>query len=225
MIDKRVTTMQAALAGLQDGASLMLSGFGGAGFPVALLRGVEATGVRELTLIMNTLRLAQTWAPALFDERRVRRAVCSAARARDEELTSFEKQYLAGELAVEIVPQGTFSERVRAGGAGIPAFYTPAGYGTRLAEGKEVREFDGRPYLLETALTADFALLRAHAADRWGNVVFRGSQANFGPGMAAAARVTVVEVEEISEAPLDPHRIDIPGVYVQRVIRLPDGRR
>jgi 3-oxoacid CoA-transferase A subunit len=224
MIDKRVDSIEAALAGLEDGASLMLSGFGGAGFPVALVRGVETKGVRRLTLIMNTLRLAQTYAPKLFDERRVVRGICSAARGREEELQSFERQYLAGEIEVEISPQGSFSERVRAGGAGIPAFYTPAGVGTTLAAGKDVREFDGRAYVLETALTADFALLRGHLADRWGNVVFRGTQGNFGPAMAAAARVTVVEVDRLSEEPLDPHRIDIPGIYVQRVIALPDGR-
>lgn len=224
MIDKRVSTVEAALDGLSDGASLMLSGFGGAGFPVALVRAVERLGVCDLTLIMNTLRFVESYAPRLFQERRVRRAVCSAARGRGEQPTSFERQLLAGELEIELVPQGTFSERIRAGGAGIPAFYAPAGIGTPLAEGRETREFDGRSYLLETALRGDFALMRAHLADRWGNVAFRGSQMNFAPGMAAAARITVVEVDRIEAEPLPPHAIDIPGIYVQRVIALADER-
>lgn len=224
MIDKRVATTEAALAGLGDGASLMLSGFGGAGFPVALVRAVERLGVRDLTLIMNTLRFVETYAPRLFQERRVRRAVCSAARGRGEQPASFERQLRAGELEVELVPQGTFSERIRAGGAGIPAFYTPAGIGTPLAEGRETRDFDGRSYLLETALKADFALMRGHRADRWGNVAFKGSQMNFAHAMAAASEVAVVEVDRIEDEPLPPDAIDIPGIYVQRVIALPDQR-
>jgi len=224
MIDKRVTTTQAALAGLHDGASLMLSGFGGAGFPVALVRAVERLGVCDLTLIMNTLRFVETYAPLLFEERRVRRAVCSAARGRGERPSSFERQLFAGELEIELVPQGTFSERVRAGGAGIPAFYTPAGVGTPLAEGRETRNFDGRLYLLETSLRADFALIRGHRADRWGNVIFTGSQMNFAHAMATAAQITVVEVDRIEDEPLPPNAIDIPGIYVQRVIALDDER-
>lgn len=224
MIDKRVATTDAALAGLADGASLMLSGFGGAGFPVALVRAVERLGVRDLTLIMNTLRFVESYAPLLFTERRVRRAVCSAARGRGEEPSSFERQLFAGELEIELVPQGTFSERVRAGGAGIPAFYTQAGIGTPLAEGRETRDFDGRTYLLETALSADFALMRGHRADRWGNIAFRGSQMNFGYAMAAASEIAVVEVDRIEDEPLPPEAIDIPGIYVQRVVVLPDER-
>ena len=168
--------------------------------------------------------LVETYAPLLFEERRVRRAVCSAARGRGERPSSFERQLFAGELEIELVPQGTFSERVRAGGAGIPAFYTPAGVGTPLAEGRETRNFDGRLYLLETSLRADFALIRGHRADRWGNVIFTGSQMNFAHAMATAAQITVVEVDRIEDEPLPPNAIDIPGIYVQRVIALDDER-
>ncbi len=129
-----------------------------------------------------------------------------------------------GSLELELVPQGTFAERLRAGGSGVPAFYTPTGVGTLLAEGKEIREFEGRPYLLETALKADFALLRADVADRWGNIAFRGAQPNFQPAMAMAARVTVVEVNHIAAGPLSPEAIDVPGIFNQRVIALPDER-
>lgn len=224
MIDKRVMNVEAALEGLVDGASIMISGFGGAGAPVALIHALESTSIRDITLIMNGIRYMDTHAPKLFGDRRVRKAICSAARGQGREPTPFECQWQDGELEIEISPQGTFTERMRAGGAGIPAFYTPTGAGTQLAEGKDVRDFDGRPCVLETALTADFALLRGHSADRWGNVSFRGTQANFGPSMAAAARMTVVEVEAISDEPLPPGNIGIPGIYVQRVIALPDAR-
>lgn len=225
MIDKRVYTSEAALAGIGDGASLMVSGFGGVGVPAALLRAFDASvSATDLTLITNTPRFVDTYAPRLFGERRVARIVASAARGREGEAAVYETQWASGELAVEISPQGSFSERLRAGGAGIAAFYTPTGAGTKLGEGKETRSFDGRPCVLETALTADFALLRGDLADRWGNIVFRGAQANFGPAMAAAAAVAIVEVERISDAPLEPARVDIPGIYVERVIAMPDAR-
>lgn len=225
MIDKRVYTSEEALAGIGDGASVMVSGFGGAGVPAALLRAFEASvTATDLTLIANSPRFVDTYAPRLFVERRVVKVIASAARGREDEAGIYEKQWARGELEVEISPQGSFSERLRAGGAGIPAFYTPTGAGTKLGEGKETRQFGGRPCVLETALTVDFALLRGHLADRWGNVVFRGAQANFGPAMAAAARVAIVEVERISDAPLEPARVEIPGIYVARVIALPDAR-
>ncbi len=224
MIDKRVVSVEAALEGLSDGASIMISGFGGAGAPVALIHALEQTSIRDITLIMNGIRYMDTHAPKLFGDRRVRKAICSSARGRGREPTAFERQWQAGVLEIEINPQGTFTERMRAGGAGIPAFFTPTGAGTQLAEGKETRDFDGRSCILETALTADFALLRGHLADRWGNIGFRGTQANFGPSMAAAARITVVEVEAISPDPLPPSDIGISGIYVQRIIALPDAR-
>ena len=224
MIDKRISSMELALAGLVDGARVMINGFGGAGTPLELIKGLEETGACELVLLLNSLRYVDSVAPRIFAERRVRGAVTTAVRAHGRATSNFEQQWLDGDLEVELVPQGTFVERIRAGGAGIAAFYTPTGIGTELAKGKEVREFDGKFYLLETALTADFALLRAARADRWGNISCRGTQANFGPAMATAATVTVVEVDEIVDGPLPPADIHIPGIFVQRVIELPIRR-
>jgi 3-oxoadipate CoA-transferase, alpha subunit len=217
-LGKSVASADEALADLGDGASVMISGFGGAGSPLALMRALERRRVRDLTVIINSVRHLYDAAPALFDERRVIRAICSAARGRGRAPVAFEEQWFAGSLEVELVPQGSFAERIRAGGAGIPAFFTPTGVGTDLAVGKEVREIGGRACVLEHALRADFAFLHADVADRFGNVVFRGSQANFGPAMAAAARVAVVEVGRLADTPLDPHRIDVPGIYVDRVV-------
>lgn len=218
MIDKSVEGPAEALAGLGDGMSVMVSGFGGAGVPVALLRALDAAGAKNLTLIVNAARFVYYNAAALFDDRRVRRVVCSAARHRESESSAYERQWTAGELEIEMVPQGTLAERIRAGGAGIPAFFTPTGVGTELTAGKEVRRFDGRDCVLETALTADYAILRAHVADRWGNVRFHGTQANFGPAMASAARIAVVEVDHISDGPLDPLGVHLPGIHVDRVV-------
>ena len=224
MIDKRISTVGEALNGIADGANVMISGFGGAGLPVVLIRALEAAPVGGLTLILNSLRFIETYAPRLFADRRVVKTVSSAARSRGKGTAVYEYQIEEGFLEAEIVPQGTLAERIRAGGAGIPAFFTPTGAGTKLTEGKEAREFDGRSCVLETALSADFALLRGHVADRWGNVAFRGTQSNFGPAMAMAAKVAVVEVDEISDDPLPPDRIDIPGIFTQRVIAVPDER-
>jgi len=225
MIDKRVATVEDALAGLADGAVVMTSGFGESGVPIALIQALEKTGVGGLTMIQNGLRLLETSAPLLFSERRVRKVICSSARGRGAEPTLFEQQFRSGELELELVPQGTFAERMRAAGCGIPAFYTPTGVGTSLTEGKEVREFNGRKCVLEHALHADFALIRADKADRWGNVSFRGTQENFAPVMAMAARTTVVEVTTLSDEPLPLDTIGIPGIFVHRVIQLPDLRQ
>lgn len=224
MIDKRVDSTAAALAGLQSGMRLMISGFGGAGFPTALVRALEASEVGDIRLVSNTLRIIQDFAPGLFAPGRIRDVICSSARSRGSETSEFEKRLLSGELPFELVPQGTFAERLRAGSAGIPAFYTPTGVGTKLTEGKEEREFDGRRYVMERAITADFALLRGHRADRWGNVIFEGTQANFGPAMAGAATVTVVEAEIVEDEPLPAHQVHVPGVLVQRVFQSPDLR-
>lgn len=223
MIDKRIETVETALDGLGDGASIMVGGFGGAGVPFALVRALENTPARDLTLILNGARFVDGFAPRIFNEQRVSRVICSAARSRGPETSNYERQWLDGELEIEMVPQGTFAERIRAGGAGVPAFFTPTGAGTKLAEGKEVREFNGRPCLLETALTADFALVRAARADRWGNARFRGAQGNFGLAMAMAARTTVVETGNATEAPIDPGDVHIPGIFVDRVIQLEDA--
>jgi 3-oxoacid CoA-transferase A subunit len=224
LIDKAVSSLEQALAGLDDGASIMVSGFGGSGVPVALIKALEASGVGNLTLVLNTPRFVDGYAPKLFGEMRVKKLICSAARGRGKTPSIFEQQWHAGELEVELVPQGTFSERVRAGGAGIPAFYSPAGVDTRLAEGKERRRFDGRDYVLESAINADFAFIRADVSDRLGNLRFKGTQANFGTDMAAAAAVTVVEVNRVVDAPLQLRDIDLPGIYVQRVFECEDLR-
>lgn len=224
MIDKRIENIETALEGITDGASVMISGFGGAGLPVVLIKALEAAPVGDLTLILNSLRFVETYAPSLFTDERVSKAISSAARGRGKDSSEYELQLEQGTLELELVPQGTFAERMRAGGAGIPAFYTPTGFGTKLTDGKEAREFDGRQCVLETALTADFALMRADVADRWGNVSFRGTQSNFGPAMAMASRVAVVEVDRISEEPLPPSAIDIPGIFTQRIIAVADER-
>lgn len=224
MIDKRVATVEQALEGLTDGCSIMVSGFGGAGLPIALVRALERTSARNLTLILNSIRFIEYTAPSLFSDERVTKAICSAARSPGKEPGIYERQVQSGVLALELVPQGSFAERLRAGGAGIPAFYTPTGVGTKLAEGKESRVFNGRECLMETALTADFALLRGHVADRWGNVAFRGLQANFGPSMAMASKTSVVEVTTLQDEALPPNGADISGIFVNRVIQLPDGR-
>ena len=201
----------------------MVNGFGGAGLPVALVKGLAAGEAGDLTLIVNSLRMIEPHAPALFEARRVKAAISSAARSRGTGTARFEQQIFDGELALELVPQGSFVERIRAGGAGIPAFYTPTGVGTELTEGKEVRDFDGRTCVLETAIRADFALIRAERADRWGNLAFTGTQMKFASSMATAADVTVVEVREISDDLLPPHGIDIAGIFVQRVLQTPEA--
>ena len=223
MINKRVTSLAAALDGLAPGHSVMISGFGGAGVPYALIGELGRREVGELELIVNGVRHVSDVAPQLFSDARVRKVVCSAARGRGREPDVYEKQWFDGALEIEMVPQGTLAERIRAGGAGIAAFFTPTAVGTSLADGKEVRVFNGREHVLESALVADFALLRAHSADRLGNVRFHGSQGNFGPSMASAARIAVVEVEQFVEGELGPREIDIPGVYVQRVVVVPRG--
>ena len=223
MIDKRVETIEAALDGIGDGSSILVSGFGGTGIPFALIRALENMTARDLTLILNGIRFVDGVSPRIFGDRRVARVICSAARSRGRDTSNYERQWLDGELEIEMVPQGTFAERIRAGGAGVQAFYTPTAAGTLLGEGKEVREFNGRPCVLETAITADFALIRAARADRWGNVRFRGTQGNFGLAMAMAARTTVIETGSATDAPIEPDSIHIPGIYVQRVIELEDA--
>lgn len=222
MIDKRVESAALALADLGDGAAVMISGFGGAGAPVNLMRAMAAGSARDLVIIINSLRYLEGQAPRLFEDRRIVRAVASAFRGRGREPSAYELQWQAGELEIELSPQGTFAERIRAGGAGIPAFFSPTAAGLELTAAKETRVFDGRPAVLETALTADFAMLRADVADRMGNLSFCGSQANFGPAMAAAAQTAVVEVRRFSEVLLAPEEIDLAGVYVDRVVLAPE---
>ncbi|MDH6464635.1 3-oxoadipate CoA-transferase alpha subunit [Micromonospora sp. A200] len=210
----------AAVAGIRDGATVMIGGFGTAGQPVELIEALIASGATDLTVVNNNAGNGDVGLAALIRAGRVRKIVCSFPRQRDS--WHFDEKYRAGEIELELVPQGNLAERIRAAGAGIGAFYTPTGYGTSLAEGKEVREIDGRHYVLEYPLRADYALVKAHRADELGNLVYRKTARNFGPIMAAAATTTVVQVEELVPAgALDPEVIVTPGIYVDRIVRVP----
>jgi 3-oxoadipate CoA-transferase alpha subunit len=218
MIDKIVPSAQAALADLPDGATVMISGFGNAGMPSELIDALIAQGARELTIVNNNAGNGDTGLAALIKAKRVRRILCSFPRQADS--WHFDAAYRAGEIELELVPQGTLAERIRAAGAGIGAFFTPTAHGTRLAEGKETRRIGSRDFVLEYPIHADYALVKADRADRWGNLVYRKSARNFGPIMAAAARCTVVQVREIVElGGLDPEAIVTPGIFVKRVVK------
>jgi 3-oxoacid CoA-transferase subunit A len=209
------TSIQEALAGIGDGASIMAGGFGLVGIPEKLIQGLREKEIRNMTVISNNCGVDEWGLGILLQNRQIRKMVSSYVGENKE----FERQYLAGELEVELVPQGTMAERIRAGGAGIPAFYTPAGVGTPIADGRETRLFDGKEYLLETGLRADYALIKAWKGDRFGNLVYRKTARNFNPMMAAAGRITIAEVEELVETgELDPDQIHTPSVYVQRII-------
>lgn len=213
-------TAAEAVAGVRDGATVMVGGFGPAGQPVHLLEALLGTGAGDLTVVSNNAGNGDTGLAALVGAGRVRRMVCSFPRQADSH--HFDRRYRAGEIELELVPQGVLAERIRAGGAGIGAFFTPTGYGTPLAEGKEVRELDGRMQVLETALRADLALVRAHRADGLGNLVYRRTARNFGPVMATAATTTAVEVTEVvPTGGLDPEAVVTPGLYVDRVVVVP----
>ncbi|MFA7402664.1 MAG: CoA transferase subunit A [Pelobacteraceae bacterium] len=209
------TSIQEALEGIHDGASIMAGGFGLVGIPEKLIQGIRESGVRDLTVISNNCGVDEWGLGILLQNKQIRKMVSSYVGENKE----FERQYLAGELEVELVPQGTLAERIRAGGAGIPAFYTPAGVGTPIAEGRETRIFGNKEYLLECGLTADFSIVKAWKGDRFGNLVYRKTARNFNPMMAAAGRITIAEVEELVETgELDPDQIHTPSVYVQRII-------
>jgi len=219
MIDKTIASAEAALADVPDGATVMIGGFGGAGQPTELVEVLVAQGARDLTVVSNNAGNGESGLAALLKARRVRRIVCSFPRQADSHV--FDALYRAGELELELVPQGNLAERIRAAGAGIGAFYTPTGYGTLLAEGKETRVIDGRQYVLEYPLRADYALIRARQGDRWGNLVYRKTARNFGPIMAAAARCTVAQVDELVPlGALDPEAVVTPGIYVQRLVAM-----
>jgi 3-oxoadipate CoA-transferase alpha subunit len=226
MIDKTIASAEAALADVPDGATVMIGGFGGAGQPTELVEALVAQGARDLTVVSNNAGNGETGLAALLKARRVRRIVCSFPRQADSHV--FDGLYRAGELELELVPQGNLAERIRAAGAGIGAFYTPTAYGTLLADGKETRVIDGRPHVLEYPLRADYALVRARQGDRWGNLVYRKAARNFGPIMAAAARCTVAQVDELVPlGGLDPEAVVTPGIYVQRLVAMAgaDGGR
>ena len=217
-IDKRVGSAAAAVADICDGARVMISGFGGAGFANALVLALRDRAPKNLTLIVNSATHPLSFTHELIEAGLVRKVICSAARGRGKELSPFELLHKQGKMELVCLPQGTFAECIRAGGAGIPAFYTPSGVGTDLTIGKELRNFAGRDYVLEEALSADFALVRGDVADRFGNLTFRHAQKNFGPAMATAARVTIAEVRVAQSEPIAPERVELPGVYVQRVV-------
>lgn len=212
---KVCTSIEEALAGITDGMTIMAGGFGLVGIPEKLIMGLRDRGVKDLTVVSNNCGVDDWGLGLLLENRQIRKMISSYVGENKE----FERQFLSGELEVELVPQGTLAERIRAGGAGIPAFYTPAGVGTPIAEGREVRDFNGRPYLLETALTADVALVKAWKGDGLGNLVYNKTARNFNPMMAAAGRVTIAEVEELAEiGAIDPDQVHTPGIYVQRII-------
>jgi 3-oxoacid CoA-transferase subunit A len=216
MIDKVVADAQAALRDVTDGATLMVGGFGLCGLPENALQELLRKGVRQLTCISNNAGLDDFGIGLLLRQRQVKKMISSYVGENAE----FERQLLSGELEVELLPQGTLAERIRAGGAGIPAFYTPAGYGTEVGAGKEAREFNGKMYLLETWLKADFALVKAWRGDTAGNLVYKGTARNFNPVMATAGKITIAEVEELLPAgALDPNQIHTPGIYVQRIFQ------
>jgi 3-oxoadipate CoA-transferase, alpha subunit len=217
-IDKRAATAAEALADVADGATVFISGFGGAGFPNVLIRALRDRGARDLTLVVNSATHRYSYTHELIEAGLVRKVICTAARGHSKDPSPFERLWMDGKIDLECVPQGTFAERIRAGGAGIPAFYTPVGFGTELARGKEVRTFEGREYVLEQAIKGDLALVRADAADRYGNLAFRYAQMNFGPVMATAAALAVAEVRTVLDEPMPHTRVQLPGVYVDRVV-------
>jgi 3-oxoacid CoA-transferase A subunit len=216
MINKVVKNADEAVADIPDHAPIMLGGFGLSGIPENCITAILKTGVKGLTCISNNAGVDDFGIGLLLKTRQVKKMISSYVGENAE----FERQLLSGELEVELIPQGTLAERCRAGGAGIPAFFTPAGYGTEVAEGKEVREFDGKKYLLEHWLRADFAIVKAWKGDSTGNLVYRGTARNFNPMMAAAGTITIAEVEELVPlGELDPNQIHTPGIYVQRIFQ------
>ncbi|WP_211443172.1 3-oxoacid CoA-transferase subunit A [Collimonas humicola] len=220
MINKIVPSVELALANIHDGATVMIGGFGGAGQPAELIDALIAQGARDLVIVNNNAGNGETGLAALLKARRVRKIICSFPRQADSQV--FDGLYRAGELELELVPQGNLAERIRAAGAGIGAFFTPTGYGTELGKGKETREINGRMYVLEHPIHADFALIKAESGDRWGNLTYRKTARNFGPVMASAARTTIASVHEIVElGSLDPESVVTPGLYVQRVVQVP----
>jgi len=222
MINKIVSSVTEALADVPDGATILIGGFGPAGMPAELIDALIAQGAKDLTIVNNNAGNGETGLAALLKARRVRKILCSFPRQVDSHI--FDALYRAGEIELELVPQGNLAERIRAAGAGIGGFYTRTGYGTLLAEGKETRTIDGRGYVLEYPIRADYALIKAERGDRWGNLVYRKTARNFGPIMATAARCTVAQVNRIVElGELDPETIITPGVYVKRIVHVPHG--
>ncbi|MEV9640791.1 3-oxoacid CoA-transferase subunit A [Mammaliicoccus sciuri] len=221
MINKVINNIDEAIEGVRDGSSILIGGQTNAGVPDHLLKKLLDMNVKNLTLITNHTGLGHDKIAQLIENRQVRKVICSFPKTNRSE--SFQEMYKKGEIELEVVPQGTLSERIRAGGAGIGGFYTKTGVGTLLADGKETKTIDGMNYLLELPIKADFAFIRGHQADRWGNIVYRKAARNYNPGMALAGEVTIAEVEELVDYPLDPEIIITPGIYVNRIIELKKG--
>lgn len=222
MIDKFVGSVAAALEGVPDAGTVLLGGFGAVGQANQLIEGLLETGVKDLTVVANNAGYGQVGLARLLREGRVRKLICSYPRIAGS--TIFEELYSAGRLDLELVPQGTLAERMRAAGAGIAAFYTPTGAGTQLAEGKESRSFDGQPHVMEQALHGDVALIEAWCADRWGNLTYRASGRNFNPVCAMAARLTVAQTQTVAElGQIDAEAVITPGIFVDRVVHVPYG--
>ena len=219
MINKLVSSAAEALADIRDGATVMIGGFGTAGQPNELIDALIDSGAKDLVIVNNNAGNGDTGLAALLAKKRVRKIICSFPRQADSH--HFDGLYRAGELELELVPQGNLAERIRAAGAGIGGFFTPTGYGTELAKGKETREINGKMYVLEAPIHADFALIKAERGDRWGNLTYRMTARNFGPIMAMAAKVTIATVHEVAElGQLDPEAVVTPGLFVQRVVKI-----
>jgi 3-oxoadipate CoA-transferase, alpha subunit len=219
MIQKEVANLAAAVADVPDGATLMIGGFGTAGLPNELIEALLAQGARDLTIVNNNAGNGDSGLAALLAARRVKKIICSFPRQVDSH--HFDALYRAGEIELELVPQGNLAERIRAAGAGIGAFFSPTGYGTELAKGKETREIGGRMYVLEAPIHADYAFIKAERGDRWGNLTYRMTARNFGPVMAMAARTTIATVHEIvALGELDPEAVVTPGLFVQRIVKI-----
>jgi 3-oxoacid CoA-transferase subunit A len=215
-MNKEVKNVEEALVGIKDDMTIMLGGFGLCGIPENSIAQLVKIGVKNLTCISNNAGVDDFGLGLLLQSRQIKKMISSYVGENDE----FERQMLSGELEVDLIPQGSLAERCRAGGAGIPAFFTPAGYGTEVAEGKEVREFNGKPHILEMALTADFAIVKAWKGDTEGNLVYKATARNFNPMMATAGKITIAEVEELVPAgSLDPNEIHTPGIFVQRIFK------
>ena len=215
-MNKVVNNVEEALVGIQDDMTLMIGGFGLCGIPENSIAQLVKIGVKNLTCISNNAGVDGFGLGLLLESKQIRKMISSYVGENDE----FERQMLSGELEVDLIPQGSLAERCRAGGAGIPAFYTPAGYGTEVAEGKEVRVYNGKPHILEEALTADFAIVKAWKGDTEGNLIYKATARNFNPMMATAGKITIAEVEELVQAgELDPNDIHTPGIFVQRIFK------
>jgi 3-oxoadipate CoA-transferase alpha subunit len=218
-INKIMSNFEDAVAGVKDGSTILVSGFGGAGMPTELLNAIRDKGARDLTIVSNNAGVGREGISGLLSEGKIRKVICSYPRSGGSVI--FEEMWAAGKVELEVVPQGTLSERIRAAGAGIGAFYTPTAVGTQLAEGKEVREINGRLQVLEYPLKGDVAFVLAKKADRWGNLTYNKSARNFGPVMAPAADLTIVQVHEIVElGTLDPETIVTPSIFVNRVVKM-----